>query len=58
MIPLLTGKVFIHGKDGVSRSATFAIAYLMMRRMQSALQAVRTIRYEISLSHYVDEANP
>ncbi|XP_021958190.1 dual specificity protein phosphatase 3-like [Folsomia candida] len=38
------GKVLVHGKDGVSRSATLVIAYLMMRKKQCALEAVRNVR--------------
>lgn len=44
-VAMLTGgKVLIHCKEGISRSPTVAIAYLMMRKNMSALEAVKHVR--------------
>ncbi|CAL8104027.1 unnamed protein product [Orchesella dallaii] len=38
------GKVLIHCREGISRAPTFAMAYLMMRKNMSALEAVKAVR--------------
>lgn len=40
----LPGKVLVHCMMGVSRSATCAIAYLMIVKKMSAVDAIRTVR--------------
>lgn len=39
-----TGKVYIHCRQGISRSATIAIAYLMIKKDLTVQEAVRRIR--------------
>jgi len=41
---LIRGKILIHCKTGTSRAPTIAMAYLMMRKKMSALEAVKTVR--------------
>src|SRR4051794_23033696 len=38
------GKVYVHCRMGISRSATLVLAYLIMKRGLSAQEAVRTVR--------------
>ncbi|XP_053209118.1 dual specificity protein phosphatase 3-like [Panonychus citri] len=38
------GKVYVHCRQGISRSATLILAYLMIKKNYSAQEAVRTIR--------------
>lgn len=38
------GKVYVHCQQGISRSATLIIAYLMSKRGMSAIEAVRAVR--------------
>lgn len=41
---LASGKVLVHCMMGISRSATCALAYLMINRKMSAVDAIRTMR--------------
>jgi predicted protein tyrosine phosphatase len=41
---IITGKVLIHCVEGISRSATIAIAYLMTHEHLTAQQAMREVR--------------
>lgn len=41
------GIVYVHCQQGISRSATLIIAYLMMKKSMSAKEAVRTVRYTL-----------
>lgn len=43
-VSIFTGKVLVHCLMGVSRSATCAIAYLMIAKKMSASEAIRTVR--------------
>jgi len=43
------GKVYVHCQQGISRSATFIIAYLMMKRGMSAKEAVSAVRRKRSI---------
>lgn len=43
-ISLVSGKVLVHCFVGMSRSATCALAYLMISRKMSATEAIRTVR--------------
>jgi len=43
-IRLRKGRVFVHCAQGISRSATLVIAYLMSKRQMSIQQAIETIR--------------
>ena len=38
------GKVYVHCKMGISRSATLVLAYLMIKKGMTAQEAVRTVR--------------
>ena len=40
----VSGKVLVHCFVGMSRSATCALAYLMISRKMSATEAIRTVR--------------
>lgn len=40
----MPGKVLVHCMMGISRSATCALAYLMINRKMSAVDAIRTMR--------------
>lgn len=39
------GRVFVNCRYGVSRSATLVIAYLMIKKNMSAVEAVRTVKH-------------
>jgi len=41
----ILGKVFVHCGEGISRSATLVIAYLMLKKDMSLLDAVALVRY-------------
>lgn len=38
------GKVFVHCREGVSRSVTLALAYLMIKKGMTAQEAMRAVR--------------
>lgn len=43
-LPFFTGKILVHCLVGMSRSATCVLAYLMICRKMSAVDAIRTVR--------------
>lgn len=38
------GKVFVHCHQGISRSATIVLAFLMLKRRMTLMEAVKTVR--------------
>ena len=44
MLLLTTGKIYIHCQQGVSRSATIVIAFLMLKRNMPLMQALELVR--------------
>lgn len=40
----ISGKLYVHCKSGVSRSATTVLAYLILKKNMSLMEAVKTVR--------------
>ena len=41
---LLAGRVYVHCQQGISRSATIVLAFLMLKRSMDVIEAVKTVR--------------